>query len=137
MATQFNDQAFKLKYYFKCEYKDGSIFEQNEEDVSLTDPKRSAFFDIRQKDVARFWLEGNGHKYLVDLTTGLFEIDGNLIHVGEDLPAIDPVRRLIFFRRHAHQFNLDHEEVGHFVRYFIGWQTTINGKNYKQTIAVA
>jgi hypothetical protein len=136
MATQFNDKAFKLKYLFTCAYKDGTTFKQTPDDVSITDPKKSAFFDIRQDDVALFWLEGE-HTYLVDLTNGLFAIDGVFFQAGEDLPIENPVRRLIFFRRHTHHFNLEHDELGHFVRYFIGWQTTINGKNYQQTITVA
>ena len=39
-------------------------------------------------------------------------------------------------RQHQHTFNVGYDELSHNVTYFIGWQTTINGKNYQQTIGI-
>lgn len=36
----------KLKYIFTAEYKDGNIYQQNEEDISNFDPIRSCYYDL-------------------------------------------------------------------------------------------
>src|SRR3990167_2816987 len=100
-----------MKYLFEVEYKDGTFFKQNEEDVSLTDPKRSAFFDIKQEEVKRFTLEGNGNTFCVDLTDGHFEVNGVSFFMHDESLTYF---RLIYFRRHRHQFNREtREELSH------------------------
>ena len=132
----------KLKFLFKAELSDGSIFEQNPEDKSAIDPeKRSAFFDLleltKTLDIVRFSIYDGVDTYLVDLTDGHFEVNGmKFIARSEQLPEDFPKFRIVFFRQHQHTFNVGYDELSHNVTYFIGWQTTINGKNYQQTIGV-
>ena len=108
-----------MKYLFEVEYKDGTFFKQNAEDVSLTDPKRSAFFDIKQNEVKRFTLAG-GNTFSVDLTDGHFEVNGVpfRVHSG-DLKDF----RLIYWRQHTHTFGMKLNEQSHEIAFCIGWQT--------------
>jgi len=127
-----------LKYLFTVAYKDGSTYKQNPEDRSATEPeKRSCFFDVRQDDVARFELNGEGHGYAVDMTDGHFEIDGVPFRMHEEeLSGF----RLIFFRQHTHQFSVGAEsnkELSHDIVYRIGWQCTVGGKNYQQVMHIS
>jgi hypothetical protein len=130
--------AFGLKYLFGVHYKDGSEFFQSPSDVSSTDPKRSAFFDVRQDEVELFQLRGDprgqkaGRAFVVDLRDGHFEIDGAPFFAA--VPPAGSTLRLIFFRRHRHHFNIGMKEIGHEVEYHFGWQTTVEGVNHKQTL---
>lgn len=124
----------QLKYLFNVRYKDGTFFSQNPEDVSATDPKRSAFFDVKQDQVTHFELVGNGNSFIVDLADGSFYINGVQIFLHDNFELTD--FRLIFFRRHRHHFTLGMQEVGHEIAYHIGWQCTYDGKNYQETIIV-
>jgi len=128
-----------LKYLFGVSFSDGSEFFQGPDDVSATDPLRSAFYDVvpRLDEVELFQLEGEGHIYLVDLRDGHFEIDGVPFNAGDpraQLPA-DLSRRLIYFRRRRHYFQ-NGVEISHDVEYHFGWQTTWEGRNYQQTLAL-
>jgi hypothetical protein len=141
-----------LQYLFVAEFEDGEQIAQTAEDQSMTDPSKSAFYDVLQKSkevaVTRFHLT-NGHIwYTVDLRDGSFEANGL------SFEAFDPYNnpyirlngplRLIYFPntdlvKVIDQNSLD--KVTDFrhsmVRYFIGWQfTDKNGKNYQQTIAI-
>jgi len=121
-----------LKYLFGVHYKDGSEFFQTPWDISETDPTKSAFFDICQPEVELFQLDGEDHRYVVDLRDGHFEIDG--VPFFAQVPPEGSELRLIFFRRHRHHFTLGMEEIQHEIEYHFGWQTTHEGKNYQQTL---
>lgn len=122
-----------LKYQFIAEYRDGSLFAQNEEDVSLRDPKRSAFYDVEQERLRAFSLWGDGHAFLVDLTDGHFEIDQVRFTLHQP-DEIDSAFNLVFFRRHRHemqtQYTLDDQLVpqagdtqmtDHRITFRLGW----------------
>src|SRR4030067_1671035 len=103
-----------LKYLFSVEYKDGSRFNQNKEDISSQDEKRSAFFDVCQEEVVRFNLHGGGFlvkdKFTVDLTDGHFEVMGVPFFMHDRaLPLKD--FKLIFHRKHTHQFKMTGEKT--------------------------
>lgn len=127
-----------LKYLFQVEYFDGSFFLQNADDVSANDPKKSAFSDIDQKQVARFSLinqEDNTQYIGVDLEDGHFEANGMQFFLhDEDLKDF----RLIFFRRHRHSFNVEGTEKSHKVTYRLGWQTNDKeGKNVQRIMEIS
>lgn len=147
MAVKFNDESFELKYLFHCQFNDGFIFHQNELDTSVRDALRSAFYDLSQDKeqhggIKRFWLEGEGHTYLVDLRDGHFEIDGVPFSIGENTPPME--RELIYFRKHEHDSVMSADpkkavpfgQGAHRLWYFLGWQGNISGKNFQQTINV-
>jgi hypothetical protein len=126
-----------LTYLFECLFTDGTTLKQTAEDVSKTDPTKSAFFDVvqRKNDVVSFGINNKQHSYVVDLRDGHFEIDGVPFKVHTELPQENCIFRLIYFRRHQQNTTLGGKS-SHTVVYHIGWQTTVDGKNYQQTISV-
>jgi len=121
-----------LKYYFTVLYKDGTKYEQNKQDVSLTDSKRSCFFDVKQDQVLEFMLSDETKDVIVDLEDGSFYINDIKFFMHDQGEGLKDFR-LIFYRQHEHDFNLGMEEVAHRIRYCIGWQTNDkNGNNVKR-----
>ena len=137
-----------LAYLFECHYNDGTVFQQNPEDISAVDPTRSAFHDVANRidDVIVFGLfptdPENLHTYAVDLRTGKFFVDENEIGVQNPTVVIpdDAKYKLIFYRKHTHTITVgasEFKELGHDIEYHIGWQTTDSkGQNHQQTISV-
>lgn len=131
-------------YLFTCRFTDGSTIQQTIEDLSAKDDTRSAFYDVVQRmdEVETFTIINRDaprtHTYMVDLRDGHFEVDGVPFEVSsEELPG-EAEFRLIYFHRHQHhviqgQTMTGNEDV---VRYHIGWQTTIDGKNFQSMISV-
>lgn len=146
-----------LKYLFTCRLKDGTIITQNPEDVSPTNPEKSAFYDVAQRldevEVFSLVLVSPGKPiepgidyvmFHVDLHDGTFVSSdrGNYtMFTAQDpsapvLPA-ETKYRLVYFRRVRLHFNGHLEQVGKEIEYHIGWQTTdAEGKNRQQTIAL-
>ena len=122
-----------LKYLFIAQYNDGTEFRQNENDVSSQDSKRSAFFDIIQEKLVRFSLVGDGRVFSVDLTDGHFEINGIPFRMHDE--SIENIR-LIFFRKHTHNYNLALEEQSHDIIYRMGWQANLHGSNTQRVMEI-
>src|SRR5258707_14004136 len=149
----------KLKYLFVVEYTDGTTYHQTPEDKSKLDPdKRSEFYDVLQsgKTIKRFSLVedtrlallGMGNKITVDLTTGLFEVNGlPILFESEQLPTKPKRFELVFYRQWTRDQNVTYdiktgnmvkrEEAGVFCEYFIGWECVIKGKHYQQKLALS
>jgi len=144
-----SETNFTLKYLFHVEYIDGTKFEQPQDDDSKLKPgETSAFYDVLNSDktVRKFTLkEVKGKKSIsVDLFSGEFEVNG--IPIYTDLLPYPLKRDLIFYRQHQHDTQATYElKTGeliknipgdHRVRYFVGWQVNVGGKNYQQKIGV-
>lgn len=131
---------FQLRYLFGVQYADGSEFFQTPEDVSSQDPKRSAFYDVRQEDVRLFQLlhvDDSRRRYVLDLSDGHLEVDG--VPLFGIIPPPEARLRLIYFRRHRHHFQTGPgllEELSHEVEYHFGWQAEVDGQNIKQIFVV-
>lgn len=134
-----------LKYVFTAQFNDGEILEQAQEDVSRTNPKKSAFFDVLNdtRKVERFWIAGHGKRYLVDLTDGHFEVNGDSFFIHEQ--TVDESKklsnfRLIYFRRNQVSLNIENGEAtdgGQIVIFALGWQANYSdGSNEKAVIYV-
>ena len=120
-----------LKYLFFVEYQDGTTFQQNAEDVSATDTKRSAFFDVKQ-NIHKFSLEGEGNKYTVDLSDGHFEVNGTCFMLHDYSIPLQNIR-LVFYRQHDHTWPTNE----HKIVYCLGWQANDeNGKNVQHIIRI-
>jgi hypothetical protein len=138
-----------LKYLFSATFENGHVITQQPDDVSARDPKKSAFYDVRSfveqySPLVSFELREQGNPantWTVDLTTGTF-LHGKLPFAVSD--GLDPnevqnlagaKREVVFWRRHTHEFRLsDGEELGHGIRYDLGWQANVGGKNYQRLI---
>ena len=111
-----------MKYLFTATFKDWTIYEQNNDDISIKDKTRSCFFDIidRLDELKTFKLIWEEHSYLVNLETGHFGIDNVLFSMHEK-PLKD--FKLIYFRRHTHGFNINNKEIWHDITFRLGWQS--------------
>lgn len=107
-----------LKYLFIANYKDGTSFVQNKEDVSSVDPKRSAYFDVKQDELVSFALFGEGNTYFVDLTNGCFSVNGVPFRAHKEQVTDF---KLVFNRQHTHTYN-GVEELSHIIVYNLGWE---------------
>jgi hypothetical protein len=134
----------ELAYLFECHFSDGTMLQQTPEDTSKIAPpeeKKSAFYDVMQRidDVIVFGLVNDDHTYVVDLRDGHFDINGRsfTIHDKEDLPP-DTKYRLVYFRRRTEAVTLGYVEAQESsVKYHLGWQATVDGKNHQKTIAIS
>ena len=125
-----------LKFLFVVEYKDGTTYEQTQEDVSLADEKRSCFFDVKQDEVLRFYLASSKDVFCVDLSDGHFEVNKVPFFMHDSGGELKDFR-LIFYRQHTHKFNMERQELAHEVNYCMGWQTNDkDGKNHKRIMEV-
>ena len=131
-----------LKYLFTATFADGTQIVQSPDDKSELEPeRRSQFYDVlklaEQKQLIAFALKGEGHEYGVDLRDGHFEIDGMSFRMHEtEVYGF----RVIFFRQHTHSFNVDaekNEELSHEIVYQLGWQCTVDGKNYQRIMQIS
>ena len=121
-----------MKYLFTLIDDKDKEHKQTKEDVSKTNKKKSAYYDIKDKKLKQFYLEGEGHKYLVDLVDGHFEIDGVKFKMHEgNLSDF----RLVYYREHRINYT-GMLEVDHLITYCLGWQTTSGGKNYKKIMQI-
>lgn len=116
-----------LKYYWVAIYKDGSVLEQNEDDVSTQDPLRSAFYDVKQDELKAFGIMSEGEEdnwFGIDLETGQFDTS-HAKQYGFSFTLANPGPKpysLVFWRQHTHNFNVEYIEQEHIVRYILGYK---------------
>jgi hypothetical protein len=130
------------KYLFTATFQDGSVVKQTQEDRSASAEGKNAFYDVLQRigEIESFSIEGENIKASVDLNTGRFTLN-NIMFQATDPSVISKLEdvthfRLVYFKRHRHNFGNDNQELSHDIEHHIGWQTTIDGKNYQQTISL-
>jgi len=93
------------------------------------DGEENLFKDIDQDKLTEFVI-GNPYKRLsVDLTTGIFNINGVLLEIN-NISKRSEEYRLIYFRRVSMSLGTDGGS-DKTVKSFIGYQITIDGKNNK------
>lgn len=166
MTTQQNQPTqFKtverepLRWLFEAHFDNGLVIVQDQDDKSelRTDGTGSTYSDVvetekEHKLLAFFLKHVDGNQIaMVDLVNGAFSVNGTPMHIHDQ--NFTPEKhdlRLVYFR----ETKIDNDVKGtvqddgsikseyglnakHYVnRYFIGWQTTANNKNYQHTIAV-
>lgn len=130
----------ELKWLFVAFFSDGSKIYQTAEDES-EDGSGSAFSDVmaREDELIAFGIHNDDRSILVDLTSGLFQIDG--LWVGLHNQNFDPTKeklKVIYFRETRVERDIQDGEVvadRHFVnRYFVGWQ--VEGKEIKHMVHI-
>lgn len=122
-------------------FKDGSVYQQTPEDRSETILGGSAYSDIKDRldDLVTFGLycPETDKDVSVNLETGQFDI-GGLEFINDDPNIEFPPNtkyRLIYFRRNILTFDMAGNETKE-TTFYIGWQTTVDGVNYKRVIGV-
>ena len=124
-----------LKYLFDVEFEDGSVYTQNKEDKSLLEEKKSCFYDVLNsgKKIKLFMLSDGKDAYAVDLTDGRFEVNGKSFYMHEERDLKD--FRIIFFRQHTHNFNIDtKEQLSHEIVFRMGFQANDQKGNNIQRV---
>lgn len=130
-----------LKYLFDVEFTDGTVYTQNADDRSVIDPeKRSCYYDVSKdvengKQIKYFLLSDGINGYRVNLMDGSFMVNGATFktHEEEDLNDF----RLIYFRKHTHNFNQSNEELSHEIVFRMGWQANDSkGNNVQRVIEI-
>lgn len=127
-----------LKYLFRATFADGSVINQNQEDQSLLNPQRSRYYDLQfeSSPLVTFELLGPDGRLLVDLRDGHFELpNGARSSVPSDIPPGGEYE-LLFFRDHLHNFTSGLQEIGHQVKYRVGWTYRVNDKTYQNFVEV-
>lgn len=137
-----------LNWLFTAHFSDETTLEQTLEDRCLTrdDGTGSAFTDVlaREDDLIAFELtnQETNESIMVDLKSGNFVVNGVPVcaHNQNFEPQNYPLK-LVYFRETRVERVIDgkgeHVSSRHFVnRYFIGWETVVNGKNKQATLAV-
>jgi hypothetical protein len=123
------------KYLYTVVYEDGTGYEQNTEDISVTNPEKSCYYDIDIDRVKIFSLKGDGIVVGVYLTSGEFFVNGVMFKMYEN-PLDKYELRLIFFRKHTHTFSQG-IETDHNIVYRFGWQfTDANGHNIQRIMEI-
>jgi hypothetical protein len=117
-----------LKYLFTAHFEDGTIYEQGQDDKSINNPEKSAFFDVleleKQSPLTRFELHGEKDIYGVP-----FQIM-NRPDISEHL-ALSNIR-LIYFRRITKTIFGPPVET---INFNFGWQANdFTGQNIKQIL---
>lgn len=159
-AKQFNKtQREPLRWLFVAEFDDGTLIKQTQEDkgtIRKGDNPGSAYTDVietqKKKKLVAFHLEHveTGERASVYLETGAFVINNTPFHAHDQFfEAAGKDLRLIYHRETRVEQNTpttvqadgsikeDEATERHYTnRYFIGWQTTVAGKNRQATIAV-
>jgi hypothetical protein len=136
-----------LAWLFTAVFADGSTISQDQEDRSLAKEGGSAFTDVlaRESELVAFGLnhvDGQQH-CLVDVRTGAFQIgDTPFIAHNQDFDPQKYELKLVYFREGFVDQTMD-QKTGELIslkqytaRYFIGWETLVNGKKKQVTIAV-
>lgn len=146
----------QLDWLFVAFLKDGSVIEQGPDDKPREQPEGSAFTDVMAHidDVVAFELrrvDNPKRVVTVDLLTGNFVVNGEPICThNQYFEAHKYPLKLVYFRETRvdqdqlatvqEDMSIKTENQGqprHYVnRYFIGWETVVNGKSKQQTIAV-
>ena len=68
--------SYKLKYLYRAIYKDGSKYDQSTEDISVADPNKSCYHDLKLDQIRYFILSDGKSSYSLDLDHGSVSVNG-------------------------------------------------------------
>lgn len=132
----------KLDYEFECLYPLGDKWEFISQKYGTDEEKN--FGDIDLERLVIFKIVGQGRFYGVNLRDGSFNLNGltlqfdlgvKIFEDGHTERLVAEKFSLIYFRRIKTDFLSLGEQVTS-IRYCIGWQTNIDGKNYQRLVFI-
>lgn len=121
-------------FTYLAKFRDGSVFLQPKDDLSTIDPTKSAFYDVLQKidDVVYFEVTDNDERSLsVDLVTGLFKSDGNMLPAHPGVSSGSKLT-LVHFRR----VKISPQSKTTETEYHIGYDFEKDGKAVRHTVTI-
>jgi hypothetical protein len=104
----------KLEYLFTAVYKDGSEYSQNTKDISINNPDKSCFYDLKLDEIRYFKLRNGIDSYILDLAAGTFIFNEARFKLTD---AILREFKLIYFRK----VTLDTVTDNAIVKYILGY----------------
>jgi len=116
------------EFLWEVVFKDGATLKQFNPDGSENSFKK---IQERYNEVTCFKLISNSENFEVNLLNGCFTLNNQKIYFFEPEDKIN--YRLIFFKRRTTVMN----STNIFTEYWLGWQTTINGKNEKRIMRIS
>ena len=121
----------KPKLQWRADYGNDTLWQYSQDYK-----KENMFKDIDLNRLVKFELINENVVYSVNLTNGVFFING--IELVLDIPPnTQPPFRLIYFRRVRQSFSTTSQiPKNTTVVHHIGWQITINDKNHQRILAV-
>jgi len=125
-ACAIRPKTERLQWLFRATFNDSYSLGQTELDQSLHDPGKSAFHDVEVlmsvHRLTKFELSNavTGKTVSIAFPSCKFSVNGFEFSLGD--PYQKPGARLLYFRRHVHDFTASGTEVGHSCTYHIGWQ---------------
>ena len=110
---------YKPSFLYRVKYLDGSEYQQNEEDTSITDPTKSCYHDLTLHKIHLFTLtNGLDSSYTLDLTDGGIAINNAKKIYLTDEPLTN--FKIVHYRRVTVKFMEDTQvnEVVYVLGYF-------------------
>jgi hypothetical protein len=128
---------YELDYLFIAETHNGQIIKQDPTDKPRFSNWGTMFTDVLKENVKKFSLVGKGHIFSVDLVDGHFESDGNKLYPPKQVLAGAKLK-LIYWRQVTRDLGIgeDGNPLPPKVKYIIGWQYNMKGKNYDWQIGI-
>jgi len=126
-----------LEYVWEAELNDGSVIRQFE-----ANGKENLFNLVLEEEkkgnLRWFSLIGRNIKFIVDLHTGLFYLNGLCPLEKEMAPEDKGEYKLIYFRRVTRQTLLGSQikELGVSRLYFLGWSREFEGEQIKRVLQI-
>ena len=113
-----------------------AIYENGEELNQFKDGKEVLFKEIDQEKLIAFRLDNEqGRHIIVDLKIGMFVVNGSIFAI-PNLSNLKEDYRLIYFRRVTKDIGTAGNIKGTTTEPYIGFQITINDKNYKAMVSI-
>jgi hypothetical protein len=139
---------FMFPYKFVATYDDGSQFVQTDDDVSPTNPEKSAFFDVEQnrERLEMFALGGveNPNAFTLHIKTGQFSVNGAVFTIHpNNLKVVPESIEVIYWRIMRQHKHLDMNSDGvviaeryssEIVSFHIGWSCVDLAGEYHQFV---
>lgn len=131
---------------FTAFFEDGSIIEQNEEDISFIDSEKNCLFDVRERSkqtkLISFVLSGHGYFIGVDLRDGHFEINQIPFHCYRH--DLNPYKEFELYYARITQMQIEANTItgeqrpisGRVGGYELGWIVKHGDDEIKETITV-
>ena len=96
----------------------------------------SSFSEVQGKPLKTFSLVGKGHIFTINLIDGHFEVDGRKLYPPTEILA-GAKFQVIYYRTVTRSITmLDNKPLPPKVKYVIGWQYNLHGKNHKWEMGV-
>lgn len=124
---------YKLTYLYRVIYKDGTHYDQNASDISVADPNKSCYHDVKADDVRYFLLSDGISSWMLNTSNGAFSVNGGpeFFLTTEQLADI----KLLHYRRVVMNFEEDKKTMT--VNYILGYTAkTLNGAEVSYHIVI-